>query len=1179
MVQGRNFVTALMVGTASISMIVAGTTVPAAAQAATGNYRIESQPLGQALMQLSRQANVDIVAPAKIVRGRVSKAVAAESVDGALQQMLSGTGLKFKRAGSRYVIQSGNVQGGGSAPGSTTAPAPERVPASQRQGRGTITGTVRDQVSGASLKGALVELVGTGRSTSTDDLGEFRFVNAPEGNVTVRISYLGYAEQQSTIAVGAGEAYAEEFTLVGGSGGQEIVVYGSRSARAQALNQERTAENMSTVISGDLLGDFNGTTLSESLRRAPGVTFERNAETGDGTNIAIRGLAPDLNTVKFNGIELPEASGTGRSASLGNILTESISKVTISKTLLPSQDSSGTGGLVEIETKTPLDRPRRFFSATLEGAQRGKNFNDEFLAAGTASIRFGRDDKFGVSASVQYRKRDIKRVGYGADFIFGHFFPLQVDGTPTVTSDLQIDPRTPFPYEPEADGVYPSFYRLNRDQTRTSNLGITLSAAAELGEHTKLFADYQRLRQEDETSIQTWGFNPANSFELTPIVALSGEQRIAMRWNQSADIQMLSSYRPNDVKTTDIYTLRGQTELGNFSFRYSGGYTKGTSVSDSYRISGTSFSGIGQYILPEVLDSVEGRIISPFAPRTPGDDSFFRPLISEDGYAFLNSSSNYTVSSTAVTYNKVSGSNSRYNGEFAARYDVGRKFLKYVELGASYESSEFRDRNDIITRYRRLGAQTMASLGVDFADESLSDVGINSSISFPGSPATFFLQTLPSISADCNPSTGPVCPSGTRLFRVPVGDDRLAGEKTREENLSFWVQSRIDIGKLEIIGGLRLDQINIDAVTLRAPTVFDENFVSDEAFRQANTILVPEKARQRNVLPRILANYRVNENVVIRAGYYSSIARPQVLLLSQTPVVQLFLAPIQGPNANQPYLGIFKGNPDLKPASTHNFDFSAEYYDKNIGVVKIGAFYKRINNLLETNVATGSGALEDSLALLPDDPRFQDVVDNPRNYFVSVAIPENNDDPAHIWGIETSIEKQFAFLPGAFSGLGIYANYTYSDSSKNQPVSWNSPVLDQNGNVIDLETSTVVIKNVRFNGQAKHSGTIGLTYNKYGFDANLAYTMQARRQTIFQGRNLSQFEEAYGSLDARIEYKFKRGPGDFSIYFEGADLLRDSNDPSIRTSYGADDGTTPKYFDSARYFGGRQIRFGVRASF
>jgi TonB-dependent receptor len=1186
MARGTSFASALLVGTASLSLIVGGITTTAAAQAATGSYRIESQPLGQALMQLSRQANVDIVAPAKITRGRVAKAVAAESVDAALKQMLSGSGLSYKLSGKRYVIQSGNVSSAAGQSGANPA-TPQRASTVQSQGRGTITGTVKDDTSGAALKGALVELVGTGRTTSTDNLGEFRFANVQAGDATVRISYLGYVEAQSTLAIGSGETYSEDFTLVGGNAQREIVVYGSRSARAQALNQERTAENVQTIISGDMLGDFNGTTISESLRRAPGVIFERDQETGDGTNIAIRGVAPDLNTVKFNGIELPESSGTGRSASLSNILTESISKVTISKTLLPNQDSSGTGGLVEIETKTPLDRPRRYLSVTLEGANRARDFNDELLAAGTASLRFGNDDRLGISASVQYRERDIKRVGYSADFLFGQFFPLQVDGTPSISSTLDVDPRLPFPFEAEADGVYPAFYNINRDRTKTSNLGVTFSAAAEIGDHTKLYADFQKLRQEDTSYIQGWSFNPFMQYSLMPVTAAGGEERLALEWIlQGAEVRLGSTFSPNNVKSTDIYTLRGETNLGKLSLRYSGGYTKGSSKRSSYDFgpSGLFYdsgpASISPYILPDALDPVEGRIISPFSARRPGDDSFFRPLLSSAGYDVLNDPANYAIGS--ITYLAASGSNSRYTGQASARYEFGHSIFNYLEVGASYEDSTFRDRNDIRDIYDGINPVPLSDTGIEFNDQSLSDVGIDSEILFPGmnSLSQFFQSELPGISASCNPFSGPACPANARFYRTSSIDERFAKEFTKEKELAIWLQSRIDLGKLEIIGGARISRVDIDTLNLVGPNIFDRNFRLDVAFKNANTVLAPEKAKQTDILPRVLANYRLNDSIVLRGGYYLAVARPQISLLSKTPNISLFLAPSFGPNRNQPSLNIVKGNPDLKPSRTHNFDISAEYYDKDVGVAKFGFFYKRIDNLLESNVGSGLGVLEESITLLPSDPRFQDVIDNTSSYFVLVTTPVNNNDPAHIWGVEASIEKQFTFLPGVLSGLGFYGNYTYTSSSKNQPLTWQSkPVQDAGGAVIGFETVNIVVPDVRFDGQAKHSGTIGLTYNKYGVDANVAYTAQSRRQTSFDSFSLPRFEEAYATLDARIEYRTKLRLAEFSVYVEGTDLLRGPNDASIRTSQGADDGVTGKYYNSARYFGGRQLRAGFRATF
>ena len=46
-------------------------------------------------------------------------------------------------------------------------------------------------------------------------------------------------------------------------------------ASSAALNQQRAADNISNVVSGDLRGNFPDNTAAEGLRRLPGITFQR----------------------------------------------------------------------------------------------------------------------------------------------------------------------------------------------------------------------------------------------------------------------------------------------------------------------------------------------------------------------------------------------------------------------------------------------------------------------------------------------------------------------------------------------------------------------------------------------------------------------------------------------------------------------------------------------------------------------------------------------------------------------------------------------------------------------------------------------------------------------------------------------------------------------------------------
>ena len=165
------------------------------------------------------------------------------------------------------------------------------------------------------------------------------------------------------------------------------------------------------------------------------------------------------------------------------------------------------------------------------------------------------------------------------------------------------------------------------------------------------------------------------------------------------------------------------------------------------------------------------------------------------------------------------------------------------------------------------------------------------------------------------------------------------------------------------------------------------------------------------------------------------------------------------------------------------------------------------------------------------------------------------------------MERQFTFLPGAFGGLGLYANYTYTRSSRKFEEQFFS-----GGDVVIVPVET------EFEGQPEHSGSVAITYNKYNIDAALAYTTQARRLSFYQAHNLSKYNESDESLDLRAEYRFEVGSGDYSVYFEALDLLKGSKDPDVERSFGGV-GTTPKYYSDGNFFGGRVFNLGFRATF
>ena len=587
------------------------------------------------------------------------------------------------------------------------------------------------------------------------------------------------------------------------------------------------------------------------------------------------------------------------------------------------------------------------------------------------------------------------------------------------------------------------------------------------------------------------------------------------------------------------------------------------------------------------LTNADGRIPTLWGVRSPNDDAFPVIQFTEAGFAFFNDPALYAPDGQ-FTYSQRTGSNTRDVADFSARREFDITWLEYVQLGVDYERAEARspqlpNRATIVVEPDNSGAFSLSSFGLRFDENNLGAIGVDGGFRMVRfDDIERFVRDLPNdpraISEDDPNARQP----GTITIRNvnPPLDGRIA-ENTLETETAFYVQTQANIGRLELTGGIRFSRYDIDATTFDEPTIQElDGF--DVDFTVANRQVSVRSATQNVVLPRLLANYRFNDNTVLRAGFYRSIARPQLDLIGDSVRFTLINFPLAFADGRR-LLDIDLGNPDLEPAQTDSYDLSFERYFGDVGVIKLGAFYKRIENLTESNTTEDLGALGIDLRAigLPDDPRFQRALTNPEDYRITGSIPINNSDPAHIWGIELTAERRFTFLPGIWSNLGVFSNYTYTDSSKDQPVNWrSSPVLDENGNVVDTVEELVVFEDVRFNSQPEHSGTFGLTYSSSQLDANLSYTAQSRRQTTLSiSNNLARFEEAYDTLDFRAEYRFVVADVDWGIFIEGLDLLRGTGDAGRLVTEGTDEGGTAKYFTTGDYYGGRQLRLGLRATF
>ncbi|HEY9225323.1 MAG TPA: TonB-dependent receptor, partial [Gemmatimonadaceae bacterium] len=157
-----------------------------------------------------------------------------------------------------------------------------------------------------------------------------------------------------------------------------------------------------------------------------------------------------------------------------------------------------------------------------------------------------------------------------------------------------------------------------------------------------------------------------------------------------------------------------------------------------------------------------------------------------------------------------------------------------------------------------------------------------------------------------------------------------------EQITAGYVMGTAELGRLTALTGARVEHTSSDAEFWE----LDEN--SRLALAQRYTFpsnLTKRSNSYTNVLPAAIFKFDLSEQLVFRAAYTSTIARPQFTQLASYTRANYI------PDQTVP--GSFEGtvtdnNPELKPYTSSNYDLSAEFYPSTGGQFSVGLFQKRI---------------------------------------------------------------------------------------------------------------------------------------------------------------------------------------------------------------------------------------------
>jgi TonB-dependent receptor len=181
---------------------------------------------------------------------------------------------------------------------------------------------------------------------------------------------------------------------------EEVVVTGFRRSLADSTNAKRAAVGFVDTIFTEDIGKFPDTNLAESFNRIPGITITREI-TGEGLNVAIRGLNTNFTRVLLNNAPIAIAStgqdnaSQNREVDLDMFPSELFSQLSVHKT--PSADliEGGAAGTINMRMARPFDREGTNLTYQLQGID-----NNDADGTGLRGSLVGSwsGEKFGVLA-------------------------------------------------------------------------------------------------------------------------------------------------------------------------------------------------------------------------------------------------------------------------------------------------------------------------------------------------------------------------------------------------------------------------------------------------------------------------------------------------------------------------------------------------------------------------------------------------------------------------------------------------------------------------------------------------------------------------------------------------------------------------------------------------------------
>ncbi|MEM7704778.1 MAG: TonB-dependent receptor [Pseudomonadota bacterium] len=877
---------------------------------------------------------------------------------------------------------------------------------------------------------------------------------------------------------------------------EELVVTGFRRSLENAIDNKRDAGTIIESISAEDIGRLPDISVADSIARLPGVTAQRTG--GQAGAINIRGLDQGLVLSTLNGREQVATSG-GRAIDFSQYPSELISGVDVYKGSEAKLIEGGLGGTVALKLARPL-------SQSLD-KQHNLNLNLRASYNDLAGDSVDSDD-YGYRGSFTYR-------GLFADETFGVVLGYARLQQANVASRFGTDTFTQTGSDFDGNGV--------------NDFVPFRYGAEELGgEDTR------------DAYIASFQWQPNDDFELT-----------------------FDSYY-SQFDSTGF--ARGVTVIGPQSI---GGGTTLTNarVSNDVIIGGTYTRDAGSPITDPNNPFSTGACCGGFA-ITPSSDTQTRDFDNEilnlglgakwyRGPWTFSGDLSYSDSDafqpdTRVVIHQVNNGfqlNSDVQFDFLLNgldvpqtFTLGNNFgddpsQPYVGVYQSFptQNDDTLDAAafDVKYDFERVSGITSVEVGVRRSSRETSQERTGFAVGNEAGFYQFARNNADSPEANPNPFVNDI-PGFSPVFVDPSfysveqfnGDfsgypNYLAIDFDAVTGLFPGLTPSQLAGRAAAIAGGNLDflitesflveedttaayaQANYDVELFGIPVRgnFGIRAIDTEQSSDSNTILngspVPISIDYDydDILPSFNAAFQLTDNHQLRLGLSKVIARPDLDDLRAGNSVNV--------DANTGIVNGNGGNTNLDPFEANQVDLSFEYYTDDGGIYTVAVFYKDlktfiISQTLEQDFVAQGFIDPNNVNLNPG------VTLNPIGEFTSPA----NGDGGFVRGIEFAFTQSFdELLPEPFNGLGVTANYSYTESSIALP-----------------DTQSGRGGNITLPGLSENVFNATVFYQNGGFETRLGY--RYRDEFISRQRGIGEqlpINDEESVFDFQASYDFYEG--------------------------------------------------------